>query len=125
MHRPESGGDAGDSEAWRTVLLQCKAMWLTPLHYTAAEFRQIAVPTLVLTGDRDELVPVEEAAEMYRLIPAAELAIIPNADHLQAAGSGLAQAVALEFLLRHRSTPAAGPSPATTEAPPPATEAIA
>ena len=77
-------------------------MWLTPLNYTAADFEQIAVPTLILIGDRDQLVPVEEATEMYRLIPTAELAIVPNADHLQAAGSELVQTVVLDFLLRHR-----------------------
>jgi len=95
--QPDSGSDA-----WRALLLQSKAMWLTPLNYTAADFQQIAVPTLILSGDRDQLVPVEEATEMYRLIPAAELAIVPNVDHLAAAGSELVQSVVLDFLLRHR-----------------------
>ena len=77
-------------------------MWLTPLNYTAAEFQHIAVPTLILIGDRDDLVPVEEATEMYRLIPRAELAIVPNSDHRQAAENELALTMVLDFLLRHR-----------------------
>ena len=90
------------SDTWKTVLQQCKAMWLTPLNYTAADFQQIAVPTLIIVGDRDDLVPVGEATEMYRLIPTAELAIVPNADHGQAVESERATAVVLDFLLRHR-----------------------
>ena len=39
---------------------------------------------------------------MYHLIPTAELAIVPNADHLQVQGSELMMTVVLEFLLHHR-----------------------
>ena len=78
-------------------------MWTTPLNYTAEDFAQVAAPTLVLVGDRDELVPVEEAAEMYRLLPKAGLAVVPGAVH----GSFFSEKVALfqsfmlDFLLRH------------------------
>ena len=36
---------------------------------------------LVLLGDRGELVSVEEAAEMFLLLPHGELAGVPGADH--------------------------------------------
>ena len=37
MHQAGTGSDT-----WKTVLQQYKAMWLTPLNYTAADFQQIA-----------------------------------------------------------------------------------
>jgi pimeloyl-ACP methyl ester carboxylesterase len=43
-------GSGGGDEAWKTVLRQCKALWLTPVHYTPADLRRITAPTLVLVG---------------------------------------------------------------------------
>jgi len=40
----------------------------------------IRAPVLVTIGDRDSVRP-EHAAEMFRLIPNAQLAIFPGADH--------------------------------------------
>jgi pimeloyl-ACP methyl ester carboxylesterase len=68
---------------WKTLLQQIKPMWASPLsfNYTPDDFARVAAPTLVLIGDRDDLVSVEQAVEMYRLLPHAELAVIPSADH--------------------------------------------
>lgn len=88
---------------WKPLLTQLKPMWTTPLNYTPEDFTRVVAPTLVLVGDRDELVPSEEALEMYLLLPTAELAIVPGADH-GAFFSGRAAAfrsLMLEFLLRH------------------------
>lgn len=41
----------------------------------------IGVPTLVVHGDRDASIPVELAVEMYRLIPDAELLVLPRTGH--------------------------------------------
>lgn len=43
---------------------------------------QIDVPTLVLWGDDDRRSPIQVAEQLYRAIPGAELAIIPNAGHV-------------------------------------------
>jgi hypothetical protein len=40
--------------------------------------RDIASPTLVYLGDRDELNELDQAVEMYHALPNAELAIIPT-----------------------------------------------
>jgi pimeloyl-ACP methyl ester carboxylesterase len=45
------------------------------------ELAGIKVPALVIWGDRDHLLPVEQAVEVYRALPNAQLAVIPNADH--------------------------------------------
>lgn len=43
---------------------------------------KITVPTLIVHGEDDQIIPVEEAMEMQKLIPAADLYILENAGHL-------------------------------------------
>jgi pimeloyl-ACP methyl ester carboxylesterase len=45
------------------------------------ELRRIGVPVLLVHGDRDHLFPVEKPMELYRLLPNAELCVLPNTDH--------------------------------------------
>jgi pimeloyl-ACP methyl ester carboxylesterase len=61
----------------------------------------------VLLGDRDELVSVEEAVEMVRQLPRAELAVVPGADHgaFFSARVTTFQALMLDFLSRHCPSP--------------------
>ena len=98
-HSPVHGPDH-----WETLVTQISTMWWTPLGYTAEDFQQIKTPTLILVGDRDQMVPVEEAAEMYRFIQGAELAIVPNSDHsLPSMRAELFSTIVLDFLLRHKA----------------------
>jgi pimeloyl-ACP methyl ester carboxylesterase len=91
------------SNYWETLLAQISTMWFTPLNYSAQDFQKIKVPSLILIGDRDPFVPVEEAVEMYRLIAGAELAILPRSDHsLPITRVELFKTIILDFLLRHR-----------------------
>ena len=43
---------------------------------------RIAVPTLVLAGADDRLIPLEESRRMAEAIPQAQLVVIPDAGHL-------------------------------------------
>lgn len=90
-------------DGWKPRLVYIKRMWTTPLDYTPQDFAAVAAPTLVLLGDHDELIPVEEAAEMYRLLPRAELAIVPGAAHGAFFSEKVSafQSLMLDFLLRH------------------------
>lgn len=90
---------------WQPLLTQLKPMWTTPLNYTATDFATVVAPILVFVGDRDELVPVEEAAEMYRQLNKAELAVVPAANHGAFFSERVAtfQALILDFLLRHNA----------------------
>jgi pimeloyl-ACP methyl ester carboxylesterase len=78
-------------------------MWTSPLNYTAGDFARVLAPTLVLLGDRDELVSVEEAMEMARLLLRSELAVVPGADHGAFFSTKVATFLSpmLDFLLRH------------------------
>jgi pimeloyl-ACP methyl ester carboxylesterase len=48
---------------------------------TASELLGVPCPTLVLAGD-DDLVTLEHTIAMYRALPQAQLAVVPNASHL-------------------------------------------
>lgn len=103
---------------WKTLLKQIKPMWNAPLNYTQNDFAQIVAPTLVLLGDRDGFTQVEEAVEMYRLLPNAELAVLPGAEHTEVIFSpakvALSQSLILDFLLQHSDSVAqSGPSEST------------
>jgi len=94
--------------AWKTLLRNIKPMWNAMLNYTRDDFAKVVAPTLVLLGDRDGFVPVEEGVEMYRRLPNAEFAVIPSADHsdfiFSPAKVALVQPLILDFLLRHSGT---------------------
>jgi pimeloyl-ACP methyl ester carboxylesterase len=94
---------ADDPEYWQTLLKQISTMWWTPLDYTVKDFQKIAEPVLILMGDKDGTIPVEQAVEMYQLIPNAALAILPNATHASAI-TELSMNIVLDFLLRHSTS---------------------
>jgi pimeloyl-ACP methyl ester carboxylesterase len=49
--------------------------------WTPQEIQSIAAPTLVIMGDRDVASP-EHAVQMFRLLPNARLALLPDTDHM-------------------------------------------
>jgi len=91
-----------DPEYWRSLLLQISELWLTPLNYTEADFKQITDPVLILIGDRDGMIPLSDATEMYQMIETAELAVLPNTNHTGVlTNPELFIRIVLEFLKRH------------------------
>jgi 3-oxoadipate enol-lactonase len=62
----------------------------------------IAVPTLVLAGEKDDNAPASMMEKMAKKIPGAEFATIPNAGHLAPMGNPDAfNHAVLDFLARH------------------------
>jgi pimeloyl-ACP methyl ester carboxylesterase len=51
------------------------------MHDACSRLERIAAPTLVVHGEHDQLVPVRNAHTLARLIPLAELAVVPGAGH--------------------------------------------
>ena len=92
-----------DSDYWQTLLKQISIMWWTPLNYTAEDFHRITEPTLFLIGDRDGLVELQQAVDMYHFTPSAELVVLPNTTHLSALND-LSTNIVLDFLRRHAET---------------------
>lgn len=69
------------STYWKDLFLALSHAAMSSLPYAEADLTTIAAPTFIFLGDRDQFIPVEQAVEMYRLIPQSQLAIIRNADH--------------------------------------------
>ncbi len=72
---------AGGATQWELLARGTARLWLEYDGLSDEDYRLIEAPTLVMLGDRDDDVPVEDAVRMYRAIRNAELAICPCADH--------------------------------------------
>jgi pimeloyl-ACP methyl ester carboxylesterase len=70
------------------------------MNFTPPYLSTIKARTLIVSGDRDPLYPVEIFVEMYRAIPRSQLWIAPNGGHMPVFGAARAEFVrtALEFL---------------------------
>ena len=72
----------GDS--WEK-LMNATATLMLGLGHTPAlkddDFKNILIPVLLAVGDKDAMVCFEETIAVYRLIPAAQLLVLPNTTH--------------------------------------------
>jgi pimeloyl-ACP methyl ester carboxylesterase len=74
--------DMGQGDGyWRTYLRLCWQRCTTLPGYSYADFANITVPTLILSGDRDDFCQVEQAVAAYRQLPAGELTILAGHGH--------------------------------------------
>jgi pimeloyl-ACP methyl ester carboxylesterase len=71
-------------------------------HDTYDRLPEIMVPTLVLAGDADRVIPVENAQILASRIPNAELVILKSAGHMLIEAAQEADRITLDFLRRHR-----------------------
>lgn len=83
---------------WRKMLTDAFDRWTAPIGYDLEDLRRISTPTLLMAGDRDEVCSPEESARAFRLIPGAQLAIVPNRRHMIAKEM---VAIARAFVSRH------------------------
>jgi pimeloyl-ACP methyl ester carboxylesterase len=69
---------------------QIAALWRLPsrfaedasdMSFTPDRLASVAARTLIVSGDRDPLYPVELAVELFRGIPAASLWVVPGGGH--------------------------------------------
>ena len=82
IHEPQGG-----PEAWKSVIRRVAEAFepeTTDHVHTLDELAAITSPTLLIAGDRDPLVPLEQVLDMYRTISDAALWILPNATHITA-----------------------------------------
>jgi 3-oxoadipate enol-lactonase len=82
------------------AIRQAYAIWE---HDTYVRLPEIRVPTLVIAGDADRLIPAENSRILASRIPRAELVILKNMGHgfiIEAADE--ANRAVLDFLRRHR-----------------------
>jgi len=67
--------------AWRRLMPAIAAFVAMQEPPTPAELRQVEVPTLVVVGDRDPVVPVPQAVALARQLPDARLLVVPGCGH--------------------------------------------
>jgi len=106
IHEPQGG-----PEAWKTVLSRASEA-LDPASSDHAHdlevLSHIVQPTLIIVGDRDPIVPLEQALEMFQTIPDASLWVLPYATHVTATNTWRGDCFALEltrFLQRRSKAP--------------------
>lgn len=68
-------------ERFQDFLAKCSAGAHEELDWTDDDLRALTAPTLLIIGDTD-FVRVEHAAQMQRLIPESELAVLPRTTHM-------------------------------------------
>jgi pimeloyl-ACP methyl ester carboxylesterase len=95
IHDPQGGPDA-----WKTVLnrvSQALDPTTTDHAHDLEVLAGITQPTLIIVGDRDPLVPLEQAMEMFQTIPDASLWVLPYATHVTATNTWRGDCFALEI----------------------------
>ena len=99
---PELHSSIYGEEYWKKLIQNISRMWCNPAAFPNEEIKKIKEPILIIAGDRDEASSVDECVKMYKKIPNAELAIIPNGTHdVYETKQDLFNKVVLEFLLRY------------------------
>jgi pimeloyl-ACP methyl ester carboxylesterase len=84
---------------------QTSRMWLGYAGLSEQDVSRIDTPTLLVTGDRDVMLPLEHTLALYRTLPSAELAVCPNTGHsgpMSPERAGLFAALIRDFATRHR-----------------------
>ena len=87
---------------WRAVLEQTATMLLSmgkdnPLK--ADDYQQITTPCLLLLGDRDKMVTLDETLNVYKKLLAGQLGVLPSTGHaLEQADARLLSALIKKFI---------------------------
>jgi pimeloyl-ACP methyl ester carboxylesterase len=70
---------------WKTTMRNTAAMLIGLGNDNAlklADYSAINTPCLLIIGDRDKMISIEETTAVYRSLPNAQLAVMPNTPHL-------------------------------------------
>lgn len=96
IHAPQGGPDA-----WQRVIARVSEALdpdTTEHNHCLEDFQHSPHHTLIITGDRDPVSPLEDAIALYRAIPAAGLWILPFAGHITASNTWRSSAFAEEII---------------------------
>lgn len=68
-------------QRWNEFVDQLKSAWSQPYYMDRAKVGKVNYPVLVVGGDRDSYVATETFVQIYKLLPNAQLSIIPDSNH--------------------------------------------
>ncbi len=71
-----------EPERWGDFVELLKHAWINQTTVSPEQIKSVKCPVLVAAGDRDRYNPIESFVNIYKLLPSAQLAIIPNSDHI-------------------------------------------
>jgi pimeloyl-ACP methyl ester carboxylesterase len=93
------------AERYREMTSWARVAWNRPYDIKLAKWlHRLTMPTLILWGDQDRLIPVEQAAVWAELVPGAETKLLPGIGHLVFDESREALDVAADFLAARVTT---------------------
>ena len=68
-------------ERWEEFLANISNMWDTEPNYTEEQLQSISTPFLILDGENEEAIDLNQTKLMALLIPGAELTLMPGTGH--------------------------------------------
>ncbi|MBL7767687.1 MAG: alpha/beta hydrolase [Flavipsychrobacter sp.] len=68
--------------SYNELIQKLKDAWLQPVYVEEVKLKEVKCPVLIVGGDRDEYMAVESFVRIQQLIPASQLAILPNCNHV-------------------------------------------
>jgi pimeloyl-ACP methyl ester carboxylesterase len=72
---------ASPKDAYDAAAVALAPVWRAPSSFTKEQLRSIKARTLVASGDRDEIILLDQVKEMAELIPNGRLAVFKDASH--------------------------------------------
>lgn len=90
------------SVSWRGALQQAVA---ASMHDAGSRLGRVQAPTLVMHGGRDRLLPTENAEALARLIPGAQLHVLPEVGHFYPMKAPEAAQVVLDWMQQQGEVP--------------------
>jgi pimeloyl-ACP methyl ester carboxylesterase len=70
-----------DSERLPIILEKIRTLYLTEPNFTLKELAAITTPTLILDGQNETVIRLDQPQKIAESIPGAQLVILPNAGH--------------------------------------------
>jgi pimeloyl-ACP methyl ester carboxylesterase len=69
-------------EQWNQLIRGLAVMYSAPVAVRQDEIKSIAIPTLIMAGDRDDYTRLDHFIDIYHLLPKGQLAFIPGCGHV-------------------------------------------
>ncbi len=88
-------------EHWEKFVYDSKKMWLQEVWIPKEILPLIKPKTLILFGDRDPLIPISHAIDIYNILPNSELFVLPNTYHNIFDNSKLVNPILINFLAQN------------------------
>jgi len=69
-------------QQWADLVHGLAEMYKEPVAVRQDEIKSIAIPTLIMAGDRDDYTRLDHFIDIYRLLPKGQLSFIPGCGHV-------------------------------------------